>query len=93
MASTKNVSQKGRCAADQPDRPDRDAGLIHVHQHEADAVVFGNVRVGANQREDPVGEMGAGGPYLLAVDKEVIAVVLGACVRKLARSDPAPGSL
>ena len=57
----------------------RDAGRFQVDQQHADAGVarlgFG---IGAHQREHPVGEVAVGGPHLVAVDDEVVAVELGA---------------
>ena len=65
-----------RCAGDQPDGPNGDAGLIHAEQEEADAVVLGHVGIRPHKAEDPVGVVGAGGPDLLAIDHEVVALVL-----------------
>ena len=39
--------------------------------------MLGDVGVGAYEGEDEVGVVGAGGPHLLAVDHEVVAVELG----------------
>ena len=66
-----------RLAGDQEDRLGRDPLRGHVEQDEADAVVLLAGRVGAHQAENPVGEIGVGGPDLLAVDDEIVAVALG----------------
>ena len=63
-------------AGDQLDRPGFDAGLVHIDQHEGDALVLLGLGVGAHQAEAPVGVLGAGGPDLLAVDDPVVAGVL-----------------
>ena len=68
---------EGRGAADQQDRPHRDARRRHVDQQEGDALLLLGVRIGAHQREDPVGLVGVGGPDLGARHHEVIAVALG----------------
>ena len=67
---------EGRIAADQQDRPGRDAGRFHVEQQEADPALLGLGRR-PHQAEDPVGLVGIAGPHLLAVDQPVIALVLG----------------
>ena len=73
---------EGRGAGDQADGPHGDAGLMHGEEHEADALVLGHVRIRAHQAENPVGVVGAGGPDLLAIDDEVIAVVFGASAQR-----------
>ena len=95
-APVKKVSHWPRGAGDHLDRPRLDlAGLMHVDQHEADALVLLGLRVGAHQAEAPVGVLGAGGPDLLAVDLPVVALVLAAWSasergrsRRWARSSP-----
>ena len=67
---------EGALAADQRDRPGRDPLGGHVDQYEGDAQMFGGVRVGPDQAEDPVGLVGIGGPDLLAVDDPVVAAIL-----------------
>ena len=57
--------------------PHLDAGLVHRHEQERDALVLGHVGVGAGQHEDPVGEVAGRGPDLLAVDHPLVAVELG----------------
>ena len=52
---------------------------------------FGAVGIGAHEQIDPVRELRARRPDLLAVDDEVVAVVHGAG-RSAARSEPASGS-
>ena len=76
FTSVKKVSQNGRGAGDQLDRPRLDARLVHVDQQEGDALVLLGLRVGAHQAEAPVGVLRAGGPDLLAVDQPVVALVL-----------------
>ena len=65
-------------AVHQDERAHRDARRLHVDQEVADAAVLGRGGIGAHEQEDPVGELGARGPHLLAVDDEVVAAVLGA---------------
>ena len=59
-------------------RADGHAGALHVHQEVGDAAVLGGVRVCAGEHEHPVGGVRAGGPDLLAVEDEVVAVTDGA---------------
>src|SRR6185437_6810059 len=63
-----------RGAADQPDRPRAHAGIGHVDEDEADALVLFCERVGAHQAEDPIRLVGVGGPDLVAVDQEMLAL-------------------
>ncbi|KAK0334014.1 hypothetical protein LTR94_018300 [Friedmanniomyces endolithicus] len=67
---------EGGLAADQGDGPGGDARRLHVEQDEGDAQMFGRLRIGADQAEDPVGLVGVGGPDLLAVDDPVVAAIL-----------------
>ena len=69
---------EGRGAGDQANRLHGDAGLVHGEEQEADALVFRDIGVRAHEAEDPVRELGAGRPDLLAVHEEVVALVLGA---------------
>ena len=62
--------------ADHGDRADFDAGRVHVDQHEADALVLVAL-VGSYNCKALVGPLAAAGPGLLAVDKVVVALVLG----------------
>ena len=57
---------------------DGDARRLHGEEEVGDAAVLGGVGVGAGEEVDVVGVVGAGGPDLLAVDDEVVAVLLGA---------------
>ena len=68
---------EGRRTADQLDGTGFDPGGGHVEQDEGNALVF-LAGVSAHQAEDPVGLVGVGGPDLLAVDQEVVALVLAA---------------
>ncbi len=70
-----------RCTADQLDRLNGDARLMHRQKHEADAVVLRHVGIGANEREHPVGVLRTRRPDLLAVDQEVIAAIFRACAQ------------
>ena len=65
-------------AGEQHERTHRDPLRVQRHQERADALVLGRVGVGAGEHDDPVGEVRAGRPHLLAVDQEVIALVLRA---------------
>src|SRR3546814_13594831 len=66
---------EGRRARDEPDRPGGNTRRPHVeHQHANAAIATG--RVGAHQAEDPVRLVRIARPYLLAVDKPVIALVI-----------------
>src|SRR5207249_2304516 len=67
-----------RGAGDLPERADLDARLAHVEEEARDALVLGRLRVGAGEQDSPVGDGPARGPDLLAVDDEVVALVLGA---------------
>jgi hypothetical protein len=70
------------------ERPDRDARRLHREQQVADAGVLDRVGLGAHQAEDHVGFMRGGGPDLLAVDDEVVAVLDPA---RLQRGQVRPG--
>ena len=62
-------------AADGLDRPHGDAGRLQIDQQHGDAGVARLcLRIGADQREHPVGEVAVGGPDLVAVDDEAVAV-------------------
>ena len=52
---------------------DGDAGRFHVQQQHADALVLGGFGVGTGCQQAPVGLVSSGGPYLLAVDHELVA--------------------
>jgi hypothetical protein len=61
-------------AGDLPQRPDLHPGGGHVAQEVGDALVLGQVRVGAGDEDRPAGVVGAGRPHLLAVHDPVVAV-------------------
>ena len=65
---------EGRGAGDQADGAHLHAGLVHIHQDQADALMLGCLRVGAHQHEDVVAIHGVGGPDLAPVDEEAVAV-------------------
>src|SRR6202044_1407714 len=73
---------EGRAARNQKNRFGRDTLGGHVEQDEADAVMLFGSRIGPHQAEDPVGEVGVGGPDLLAGDDEIVAVALGAGLQR-----------
>jgi hypothetical protein len=56
------------------DRANGDAGRVHRHQQEADAVLLLRLLVGAYQEKDPVGVHRQRGPDLLAVDHPMVAL-------------------
>ena len=58
------------------------AGRVHAHHEHRDALVLGRVRVGASGEPAPVGDLGAGGPNLLAVDHVVVTVLDGASLER-----------
>ena len=66
-----------RLAGNEQDRFGRDPLQFHVEQDEADPLVLGRRKIRAHQAEDPVRLVGVGGPDFLAVDEEMIALVLG----------------
>ena len=81
-----------RLAGDQQDRLGADTpGEAMSNSMKLMPSCFLARRVGAHQAEDPVGLVGVGGPDLLAVDDEMVAVV-SARVCSEARSEPAFGS-
>jgi len=64
-------------------------------RRQRDALVAWRLRVGAHEQDDPVRELRARGPHLLAVDDEMVAGVDGACLeggevpsRRRARRSP-----
>ncbi len=76
------------------ERPAHHAGRGGGNDQRADALVLGRVRVGAHERQQEVGVVGAGCPHLLTVDHEVVTSrQRTARVRSDARSEPALGSL
>ena len=80
-----------RPAAQGLDLANLDARCAYVrHEHRETTVRHGAI-LAANGKVDPVGQLCAGGPDLVAVDDPAVAVALGP-VRREARSDPASGS-
>ena len=73
-------------------RPLLDARLVHGHRERGDALVLGDVRIGAGEEHAPIGDVGVTGPDLVPVDDVLVAVEHRA-VRNDARSEPASGSL
>src|SRR6266404_4387046 len=63
-------------AVQQHEGAHRDAGGRHVHQQVADAAMLGRARVGAHEQVDPVRELRARRPHLLAVHHEVVPPLL-----------------
>ena len=57
-----------------PQRPDLDAGGVHVDDEVGQALVLGNVGVGAGEQQAPAGHVGECRPDLLAVDHPLVAV-------------------
>ena len=60
------------------DRLCLDTFLMHVHDKHGQALVLGRFRVRAGQQDPVIGEVGTGGPDLLAIDHPFIAVLDGA---------------
>ena len=60
------------------DRPHLDTRRVHVDPEHRHALVLGHIRIGAGEQQAEVGEMGAAGPHLLAIDRPLIAVADGA---------------
>ena len=50
------------------------AFLVHVEQHETDAIMFGSVWVGSNQSKHPIGVLSAGCPGFLSVDDKMVTL-------------------
>ena len=70
-----------RLAGDLTDRADLDPGLAHRQEEEADALVLGNVPVGASQQEPVLGPRSVGRPHLLTSDDPAAGTVgLGPCL-------------
>ena len=74
-------------------RADLDARRVHRDREHRDALVVRRVRVGADERDAPVGEARVRRPHLLAGDAVDVAALLGRGSRARARSLPASGSL
>ena len=66
-----------RAAGHLAQRPDLDAGRLHVDDEAGEALVLGQVGVGAADDLADVAVVGAGGPHLLAGDDPLVAVALG----------------
>ena len=71
------VDLVGALVAHGPDGLDGDAGVVHGHEEERDAVVLGRLGIGAGPHPVPVGEVGRGGPGLLPVEQPPVAVAGG----------------
>ncbi len=55
-------------------RPQAEAGRLHIDHQTADALVLGGVRIGAHKQLDVVGAVGKAGPDFLAVDHKIVAL-------------------
>ena len=66
-----------RAAAHLRDRADLDARQVHRDDERRQALVLGDVGVGAGDQLAPLGELGARAPHLLAVDDPLVAVADG----------------
>ena len=64
-------------AGDVAQRPHLDAGLVEVDEEVGDALALGDVGVGAGEAHAEVGDVGPGGPHLLAGEHPLVAVALG----------------
>ena len=60
------------------ERSDLDALLVHVEREVGDALVLGDIGVGAGDEHAEVGDLAARGPHLLAGDDPLLAVLDGA---------------
>src|SRR5581483_2468785 len=58
-------------------RPDLDAGLVHVDHEVGHAPVLGDVGIGAREQQAPLGMVGQARPLLLPVDDPLVAVTDG----------------
>src|SRR5208282_4142859 len=56
-------------------RPDSNSGAVHVCQQVAQAPVLRRLGIGPNEQDTHVSVMGLGGPHLLPIDEEVIALL------------------
>src|SRR5262249_59417354 len=65
-------------SGDLPERPDRDAGKLHVEDEVGQAPVLRQRRIGARQEAAPAGELCVARPHLLPGDTEAVAVALRA---------------
>ena len=68
---------EGGAAGHLAQRPHLDAGRVHVDDEAGEALVLGQVGVGAADDLADVGVLGARGPHLLAGDDPLVAVALG----------------
>ena len=60
------------------ERAHLDARAVHVDEQEGDAVMLGDIGIGAYEQHAPVAELRGRVPHLLAVDHELVAVAIGA---------------
>ena len=65
-----------RLTADEANWRGTDAGVVHIDQQEADAILLLDLRVRAHQAEYPIAFVAGGGPGFAAIDQKVIALVL-----------------
>src|SRR5438093_6161421 len=65
-------------AGHQDERPHGDSRRRHRDEEAADPLVLRRIRARADQQDDPVREVRARRPHLLAVDDEVVALIDGA---------------
>ena len=72
-----------------PQRAYLDARCLHVDDEVGQAVVLACLWVAAGEQQSPSGDVRLGGPHLLAVDRPLVAVALGAC-RKRGEVGPCP---
>src|SRR5262249_53512538 len=73
------------------DRTDLHTGALHAEKEHGESLVLGHIGIGAGDQEAVVGIMRARGPYLLAVDDPVVALLFRA--RAKARNIGAAGRL
>ena len=71
-------------------RPDLDAGLIHVDQEVGDAAVLGLIAIGAGEQHPEVGLIRPGVPHLLARHDPLVAVTLALVHRHSPGRNPTP---
>ena len=66
---------KRRLARNETNRSHRDAVLMHVHQHETNPLVFGDIGIGSNERKYPIRVLSTRCPNFLTVDNKMVAFV------------------
>ena len=70
-----------RHAVDLAQRPDLDAGRVHVEEERGDALVLRRIEIRAREQEAPIAVMRARRPDLLAVHDPLLAIGHGACAQ------------